>query len=138
MKRAFTDLNNDVFLKLYKAMVRPIMEYANTIWGSHFLLDKRRLERVQRRATKMIPSLNDKSYQHRLTSLDLPSLTYRSTRGDLSFLYKLINGYFNLDFSTFLTLSPNIHTRGNSLKLYKPFTHRLCRSNYFSVRVINH
>ena len=138
MKRAFTDLNNDGFLKLYKAMVRPIMEYANTIWGPHFLLDIRRLERVQRRATKMIPSLSDKSYQHRLTSLDLPSLTYRNTRGDLTFLYKLLNGYFNLDFSTFFTLSPNIDTRGNSLKLYKPFTHHLCRSNYFSVRVINH
>ena len=106
MKRAFTDLNNDGFLKLYKAMVRPIIEYANTIWGPHFLLDKRRLERVQRRATKMIPSLSDKSYQHRLTSLDLPSLTYRNTRGDLIFLYKLINGYFNLDFSTFLLYPP--------------------------------
>ena len=82
------------------------MEYANTIWGPHFLLDKRRLERVQRRATKMIPSLSDKSYQHRLISLDLPSLTYRNTRGDLIFLYKLINGYFNLDFSTFLLYPP--------------------------------
>ena len=40
MKRAFTDLNNDGFLKLYKAMVRPIIEYANTIWGPHFLLFK--------------------------------------------------------------------------------------------------
>ena len=28
IKRAFIDLNNDVFLKLYKALVRPIMEYA--------------------------------------------------------------------------------------------------------------
>ena len=80
----------------------------------------------------------DKSYLHCLISLDLPSLNYRRIRGDLIFLYKLINGYFNLDFSTFFTLSPNIHTRGNSLKLYKPYTHRLCRSNYFSVRVINH
>ena len=48
MKRAFTDINNG-FLKLY---VRPIMEYANTIWGPHFLLDKRRPERVHRCATK--------------------------------------------------------------------------------------
>ena len=46
IKRTFTDLNNNEFLKLYKAMVRPIIEYANTIWGPHFLLDKRRLERV--------------------------------------------------------------------------------------------
>ena len=30
--------------------VRPIIEYANTIWGPHFLLAKRRLERVHHRA----------------------------------------------------------------------------------------
>ena len=29
MKRAFIDLNCDVLLKLHKALVRPIMEYAN-------------------------------------------------------------------------------------------------------------
>ena len=46
MKRAFVDLNCDVFLKLYKALVRLIMENANIIWGPHFLLDKRKLERV--------------------------------------------------------------------------------------------
>ena len=54
MKRAFVDLNLfDVFLKLYKALVRPIMEYANIIIlrDPHFLLDKRKLERVQHRAT---------------------------------------------------------------------------------------
>ena len=55
----------------------------------------------------------------------------------LIFLYKLINGYFILDFSTFFTLSPNVHTRGNSLKLYKLYTHFQCRSNYFSIRTIN-
>ena len=87
-------------------MVRPIIEYANTIWGPHLLLDKRRLERVQHRATKMIPSLGDKSYYHCFISLDLPSLNYRKIRGDLIFLYKLINGYFNLDFSTFLLYPP--------------------------------
>ena len=36
MKRAFVDLNCDVFLKLYKALVRPIMEYANIIWVHTF------------------------------------------------------------------------------------------------------
>ena len=68
-------------------------------------LDKRRLERVQRHATKMSPSLSDK-YHHCLISLDLPSLNYRRIRGDLIFLYKLIKGYFNLDFSIFLLYPP--------------------------------
>ena len=83
VKRDFVDLNNDVLLKLYKALVRPIMEYANIIWDPHFLLDKRKLERVQCHPTKLVPQLNDKSYQHHLISLNLPSLNYRSIRGDL-------------------------------------------------------
>ena len=37
----------------------------------------------------------------------------------------------------FFTLSPNGHTRGNSLKLYKPYTYLQCQSNYFSIRTIN-
>ena len=55
MKRALVDLNGDVFSKIYKALVRPIMEYANIMWAPHFLLDKIKLERVQHRATKLIP-----------------------------------------------------------------------------------
>ena len=89
---------------VYKAMVRPIIEYANTIWGPHFLLDKRRLERVQHCTTKMIPSLSDKSYHHHLISLDLPSLNHRRIRDDLIFLYKLIAKWI-FQF-TFFTLSP--------------------------------
>ena len=36
------------------------------------------------------------------------------------------------------TLSQNTHSRGNSLKLYIPYTHRQFRLYYFSVRIINH
>ena len=35
------------------------------------------------------------------------------------------------------TLSPNVHTHGSSLKLYKPLTHLQCTSNYFSTTIIN-
>ena len=69
-----------------------------------YLLDNRKLERVQHHATKLIPQLSDKLYQHHLISLDLPALYYKSIRGDLIFLYKLINCYFTLDFSTFYSI----------------------------------
>ena len=137
MERAFVDLNCDVFLKLYKALVRPIMEYANIIWGPHFLLDKRKLEGVQGCATKLIPQLRDKSYQYRLISLDLPSLHYRNIRGELIFLYKLINGYFILDFSTFL-LYPLMF---KPEEIHCSFINRIPISNadqiYFCIRTIN-
>ena len=82
------------------------MKHENIKWGSLFLLDKRKLEKVQHHATKLVPQLRDKLYQHRLISLDLPSLYYR-IRGDLIFLY--IASYFNLDCSTFYS-SPNVYT----------------------------
>ena len=44
-------------------------------------------------------NMNGKSYN--LILLDLPSLNHRRIRGDLIFLCNLINGYFNLDVSTF-------------------------------------
>ena len=83
-------------------MVQPILEYGNVIWGPHYVLDQCKLEGVQRRATKLVPSLRNESYIDRLTVLNLPSLLYRYRRGDLIFLFKLLNGYFELDYSNFL------------------------------------
>ena len=107
------------------------------IWGPHYVLDQRKLEGVQWCATKLVPSLKDESYTNRLISLNLPSLLYRFRRGDLIFLFKLLNGYFELDFANFFTLSHNSHTRGHPVKLFKPSAYHLCRDNFFGARVIN-
>ena len=58
-------------------MIRSISEYGNVILGPHYVLDQCKLEGVQWRATKLVPSLRDKSYIDQLTSLNLPSLLYR-------------------------------------------------------------
>ena len=100
-------------------------------------MDQRKLEGVQRRATKLVPSLRNESYVDRLTVLNLASLLYRYRRGELIFLFKLLNGYFELDYSNLFTLSHNTHTRGHSFKLSKPPVHHLCRANFFGTRVIN-
>ena len=46
MKRGFINLNEFVLLRLYKSMVRPILEYGNIIYGP-YELDQRKLEGVQ-------------------------------------------------------------------------------------------
>ena len=56
------------------ALVRPHLEYANIIWGPFDKADKVLKERVQRRATRLIPSLCDLSYESRTKNLKLPSL----------------------------------------------------------------
>ena len=46
-------------------------------------MDVDKLERVQKRATKLIPELSKKSYSDRLKALKLPTLKYRRYRGDM-------------------------------------------------------
>ena len=66
-----------------------------------------------------------------------PCYNYRFRCGDLIFLFKLLNDYFELDFTSLFTLSHNSHTRGHSFKLLKPPAYHLCRINFFGSRVIN-
>ena len=62
------------------------------LWHPRFKKDVEQLEKVQRRATKLVTSLRDMSYQKRLQALvDLPSLVYRRYRGDMIEVYKFIH-----------------------------------------------
>ena len=64
------------------------------------------LENVQRRATKLIPTLRNLSYPERLQSLNLPSLSYRRNRMDLIMAYKILNDLVVVDKDYFLQLIP--------------------------------
>ena len=57
----------------------------------------RKLEAVQRRATKLIPSFCNLTYSERLQELNLPSLLYRQTRMDLNMTYKILNNLVSVD-----------------------------------------
>ncbi len=57
IKRNFSFKNKDTILPLYNSLVRPNLEYAVLFWSPHIA----KLETIQRRATKMIPSLRNKS-----------------------------------------------------------------------------
>ena len=59
IRRSFEYLDKDTFKKLYTALVRPHLEYANAVWNPYKKKDITTLENVQRRATKMVPGLGD-------------------------------------------------------------------------------
>ena len=130
IKKSFEYLDSSMLSKLFTTLVRPILEYGNAIWGPLFTLDQRKVEKVQRQATRLLPSLHDKSYTERLSILSLPSLLYRHQRGDLIFLYKILNNYFSSDFTNLYTYSTTTTTRGHQFKLFKQHSRLLCRSNY--------
>ena len=47
----------DMFIILYKSIVRPLLEYATCIWSPYLKKDIRRLESVQRKATKFVKNI---------------------------------------------------------------------------------
>ncbi|CAC5361163.1 unnamed protein product [Mytilus coruscus] len=66
---SFDYMDQDMFLTLYKSIVRPLLEYATCVWSPHLKKDIRKLESVQRRATKLVKNINHLSYEDRLRSL---------------------------------------------------------------------
>ena len=79
------------------AVVRPHLKYGNVIWHPRFQADKTEIEKVQRRATQLIPTLRHEPYEARLRSLKLPSPDYRRRRGDMLQVFRILNGLYRLD-----------------------------------------
>jgi len=73
----------DSFNVIYKGYIRPHLEFCIQAWSPFLAKDKLLLEKVQRRATKLVCGLKNKSYEERLRILGLTTLETRRLRGRL-------------------------------------------------------
>ena len=71
------------------------------------------IEKVQKRATKLIISLKKLSYVERLKQLQLPTLKYRRLRGDMIELFKIVHNYYDSEAAVKLNFNTFNTTRGN-------------------------
>ena len=83
VRRNFKRLDKKDFLLLYKTYIRPHIEYCVQSWSPHLSKDIKHLERVQKAATELVPSMKSLSYDERLKRLGLTTLQKRRARGDL-------------------------------------------------------
>ena len=61
------------------------------------------LEQIQSRATKLIPGLKYIAYEERLNECGLTTLETRILRGNQIEVFKILNGYENIDYNIFFS-----------------------------------
>lgn len=84
---------------LYYCYVRPHLEYASQVWSPHYNIHIERLESVQRNFTRFAlkgilwsDPLNVPSYENRLITLQMETLSSRRNNNDIVFFHQVITG----------------------------------------------
>ena len=138
IKHTFTYMNKEMFLVLYKTLVRPLLEYCPQVWSPNLAKNIEAVEKVQQRATKIVPELHHLPYEERLKCLKLYPLRERRLRGDMIFTYKLLNGLIDIDPSQ---LAPLHHcptgTRSHNKQIKGKTPKTLMRKSYFTNRIVH-
>ena len=63
IKRTFKALNSELFLTLYKTLIRSIIDYGGSVYFPSTKKNIQLLENIQRRATRIVPQLRGLNYQ---------------------------------------------------------------------------
>ena len=107
IRRNITYKGKELIIPLYKAIVRPHLEYCIQARIPYHKEDINRLE------------LRDLSYEERLKECGLTTLETRRLRGDQVEILKISNEYENIDRIIFFSLKKDSRTRGHEVKLVK-------------------
>lgn len=137
IRRNIKNKSKNIMVRLYKGLVRPKLEYCVQAWRPFLKKDIKNLEKIQRRATRMIEGCRGLKYVDRLEAAGLISLEDRRTRGDLIEVFKMVKGLSKIDYKSFFKLDDTSRTRGHMYKLVKVRSRLDIRKNCFSQRVVS-
>lgn len=135
INRNFKYVNNNIFLILYKSLVRSQLEYSACVWSPWTIREMEEIERVQKRATKMVRGCEGLDYENRLRFLCLPTLRYRRIRGDLIMMFNILRSEDHRCLPEMMRATGR--TRGHGMKISTAPFHTNLRKNYFINRILN-
>ncbi len=92
LNKTFSNLSVDLIKVLYPTYVRPHLKFAVSACFPYSKHDTELLEKVQHRATRLVPELRELEKEQQLDRLGITTLELRRIRGDLIQTYKFLNG----------------------------------------------
>ena len=92
IKRHIVSMDKNTFVRLYKSLVRPKLEYCIQAWNPSLIKDIELLEQVQHRATKLIPELGRLTPRLHFRVWPTGIRYNRRHRGDLIETFKILRG----------------------------------------------
>ncbi|KAF2362355.1 hypothetical protein FHG87_006877 [Trinorchestia longiramus] len=93
------------------------------------------MEKIQRKATKLIPELRNLSHERRLQRLELISLEQRRLRGQLIETFKYLNGLNNVTLEGLFERDGNVRIRNSDQKLLLRNFKTSQAMNFFPVKI---
>ena len=126
----------DIILPLHKSLVRPLVEFAAPLWSPDLVKHINKIERVQRKSTKMIQGLRHNTYSQRIKSLELITLEQRRLRGQLIETFKYLRGFTTVNPSALFDLDTDKRTRNNGYKLKRKQTRSTMSFNFYTNKIV--
>lgn len=135
LRRKLKFADPDTKLIAYKAFVRPILEYASSVWSPYTKVGINKLESIQKQAARFIYNNFNRntSPTQLLARAQLQSLDKRADVERLKILYNILNGSIHIDSTSYLQPSLSGSSRLNhsrSLRQYR-FTNDCYRYSFF-------
>lgn len=92
IRRVFRFLDALTFKWLFKSIVRPYLEFAQSVWSPWRQINIISIENMHERATRLLSGMSNLSYSDRLRTLEIPTLAYRHLREDMIEIFKRMMG----------------------------------------------
>ena len=134
IKICFSSVDRNFLFSLFCQYVRPVLEYASTVWSPMYKKDILTIESPQRRFTKQLVGLEDETYLRRLEILGGETLYVRRIKDDLILVYKILQGEVR-GLEGLLSRADFAVTRGHSYKLKLDRFRTNARKQFFALRV---